>query len=106
MPDDAHTDNGSFVTGFTVGLFAGAAGFFLFGTDKGRDIKARLVEEWKSAKAMLPDRGDGLTGIGSLRDVWTLFQTKLEEAVEEGRAKSESQPRKRAHGKTTKFKGV
>lgn len=50
-------ESGSFVTGFTIGLFAGAAGYFLFATDKGQTVRAELVKEWQAAKKKLADEG-------------------------------------------------
>lgn len=32
-------DQGSFLTGFSLGLFAGAFGYLLFGTDRGKKIR-------------------------------------------------------------------
>lgn len=48
---------GSFVTGFTVGLFAGAAGYFLFATKRGATLRQTLETEWKSAQAHLLTKG-------------------------------------------------
>jgi hypothetical protein len=50
-------DQGSFLTGFTVGLFAGAAGYFLFGTDRGEKVRSTLQDEWEEAKDKLVDQG-------------------------------------------------
>lgn len=46
-------DQGSFLTGFGLGLFAGAAGYFLFATDKGKKIQDELAKEWQEAKKNL-----------------------------------------------------
>jgi hypothetical protein len=48
--DFSDSHQGSFVNGFTVGLFAGALGYFLFGTNKGSKIRSTLVQEWESAQ--------------------------------------------------------
>lgn len=106
MPDEQRSDTGSFLGGFTLGIFAGAAGFFLFGTDKGRRLKDVLVDEWQQAKSQLPDRGDGLMNIHSLRDLWGIIQTNIEQATEEGKAKAAARPRKKTTGKVSKFKGT
>lgn len=52
-----HHDSGSFVGGFTVGLFAGALGYFLFGTKRGGQVRSQLVSEWDKAKDQLVDQG-------------------------------------------------
>jgi len=41
---------GSFLNGFTLGLFAGAAGYFLFGTSKGNEIRTKITKEWQEAQ--------------------------------------------------------
>ncbi|CAN5272774.1 hypothetical protein BH10PAT2_BH10PAT2_0020 [soil metagenome] len=51
------SDGTSFVTGFTVGLFVGAAGYYLFATEKGAKLRKQLVNEWDSAKVDLVEQG-------------------------------------------------
>lgn len=46
-------DQGSFVLGLTVGLFAGAASYFLFATSEGEKARKELMKEWSSAKSQL-----------------------------------------------------
>jgi len=49
------SDNqGSFISGLTVGFLAGAAGYFLFGTEKGKKIVHDLEKEWRAAQAADP----------------------------------------------------
>lgn len=45
---------GSFVSGLTIGFLAGAAGYFLFGTEKGKKIVKDLEQEWRLAQADNP----------------------------------------------------
>lgn len=47
-------NEGSFVSGLTVGFLAGAAGYFLFGTEKGKKIIRDLEREWQAAQAADP----------------------------------------------------
>src|SRR5690606_30526733 len=97
-------DQGSFIGGLTVGLFAGAVGYFLFGTDKGRQLKKHLAKEWEQARANMPDRGEGLTNFSSLRDVLLHIKQQIDETVNEAEAKADRQPkRKAASKKPTKF---
>lgn len=49
-------DQGSFLTGFALGVFAGAAGYFLFGTDRGHKVRRDLQREWENAKQDLLTR--------------------------------------------------
>lgn len=50
-------DSGSFLTGFSLGLFAGAAGYFLFATDRGQQVRQDLQAEWAAAHERLVDEG-------------------------------------------------
>lgn len=50
-------DKGNFLVGLTLGLFAGAAGYFLFGTENGKKIQQKLSQEWAEAKKELEARG-------------------------------------------------
>lgn len=54
---DYHSDqdSGSFLTGFAVGLFAGAFGYFLFATDQGQSVRQELIKEWQLANQKLND---------------------------------------------------
>ncbi len=51
------SDGNVFVTGFTVGLFVGAAGYYLFATEKGSKLRKQLVHEWEHAKVDLVQEG-------------------------------------------------
>lgn len=58
LPDHSSPDSqGSFLNGFTVGLFAGAAGYFLFSTKKGESFRKLVSSEWDQAKHSLADAG-------------------------------------------------
>ncbi len=46
-------ESGSFATGFMLGIFAGAAGYFAFGTKRGTTLRKRLQDEWLSAQEHL-----------------------------------------------------
>jgi len=54
-PQADSKDQGSFLTGFGLGLFAGAAGYFLFTTDRGKKVQSELTQEWAAAKKNLKD---------------------------------------------------
>jgi len=100
-------DQGSFIGGLTIGMFAGALGYFLFATDKGKKLKKDLAKEWEQAQAALPDRGEGFTSYASLKDLFGQIKQRIEASVDEAESKSSPQPRKKnLTKKTTKFKGV
>ncbi len=49
-------------------MFAGAAGYFLFGTKRGASLLKQLEGEWESAKKQLVDEGIIETGDIKLKD--------------------------------------
>lgn len=107
----ANQDQGSFLAGFSVGLFAGAAGYFLFGTDRGRQLKHRLAHEWEAARKEMPERGSGLVNYSSVTELIQAVGNTIKQAEKQGREKMESQrvtKEKRGQAKkaTPKFKGV
>lgn len=108
----ANQEQGSFLAGFTVGLFAGAAGYFLFGTDQGRKIKQQLAKEWQLARNTLPERSGGLVHYASVSDLIRSVGTAIRQAEKDGLEKVQSQvgqrPKRTAGTRksTAKFKGV
>ena len=70
-------DQGSFLTGFSLGLFAGAAGYFLFGTHSGKKVRQDLSKEWDQAKEKLAQDGIIDDPDASLRDVVHKFVAKI-----------------------------
>lgn len=102
----AQKDQGSFIGGFTIGLFAGAVGYFLFATDKGKKIKKQMAHEWQQAQANMPDRGQGLANFNSFRDVLVHIKDQIEEQVAESEKKSSRTGKKKTAKKQSKFKGV
>lgn len=82
MSDTREYNQGSFLTGFTVGLFAGAAGYFLFGTDKGKKVTERLSDEWENAKEKLADEGVIDNPNLSLREVVGQVLNQVKERIE------------------------
>lgn len=66
--NDSH-DQGSFLTGLTMGMVAGAAGYFLFGTKDGKKIRHKLGKEWDTAKLHLLTQGTIDNPQLTLRDV-------------------------------------
>jgi gas vesicle protein len=77
MADHHHTQSeGSFLTGFTVGLFAGAAGYYLFATEEGKKLRTNLVKEWDAAQAELAKQG--IKPQASLREFFRELMEKME----------------------------
>lgn len=47
---DTNKEAGSFVTGFGMGLITGAAAYFLFATEQGKELRKRALAEWEDAQ--------------------------------------------------------
>ncbi|MEN8252753.1 MAG: hypothetical protein ABFQ62_00030 [Patescibacteria group bacterium] len=91
MSEEKH---GSFLNGFTVGLFAGAAGYFLFGTKKGDSVRTQLAKEWEKAKGELEKEGVIESGKG------------LKEMIGDAVGKLSTPTKKNVKPKTSKTKTV
>lgn len=50
-------NQGSFIGGLALGMFAGAAGYFLFATKDGSKVRKKMENEWKEAKVILTEEG-------------------------------------------------
>lgn len=109
-------NEGSFVSGLTVGFLAGAVGYFLFGTDKGKKIVHDLEREWQAAQAADPgltkmisqEANQHVRGSSLLKTLKGLVEKMADDQAEAARqAKATARNRKPANRKTdTKFKGV
>ena len=104
---DQDPDQGNFLTGFTLGIFAGAAGFFLFGTQKGSDLRDQLTAEWEAAKADLVQEGV-IDQNQSLRDIIAGVFTKIGLNIQATQKSPEKHLTKTNREKktSTKFKGI
>lgn len=103
----ADQDQGNFLTGFTFGLFAGAMGYFLFGTKRGEEMRGQIAQEWEMARTELSESGV-VEKNHTIRDVIQTVLTKINDHIDaagqEAATKTHKQHReKRA---TKKFKGV
>lgn len=45
------------VGGFSLGLMAGAVGYYLFGTKQGKELRTELSQEWTEAQDYLTKQG-------------------------------------------------
>jgi len=94
-------NQGSFLGGLALGLFAGAAGYFLFGTKDGEQVRKKIEKEWQDAKATLVDEGIIKSKDLSLKDLISEWLGMAEtKTLVKKKAKTTSQ------AKNTKFKGV
>ena len=49
MPEN-QKESGSFISGFGMGLVTGAAAYFLFATEQGKQLRKRALQEWDVAQ--------------------------------------------------------
>lgn len=100
----SQSEAGSFVTGFTVGLFAGAAGYFLFATKRGKTLRQKIESEWQDAQAHLLTKGSIEESTTNLRDAigswWREYVTQPKEKKPTTSVKKQRKPVPK------KFKGV
>lgn len=94
-------NQGSFLGGLALGLFAGAAGYFLFGTKDGQQVRKKVEKEWQDAKSTLVGEGIIENKDVSIKD---LISEWLGMAETKTTIKKKTKP---AHpAKNSKFKGV
>jgi hypothetical protein len=53
-----------FMTGFVLGLCAGAFGYYLFGTKEGTKTRKMLLAEWHTIRDELVEKGHAEPGVG------------------------------------------
>lgn len=96
---------GSFINGLAIGMFAGAAGYFLFATKDGSKIRKKVENEWQEAKAVLAQEGvikDKNITISEMITEWLgVGQIKT---VKKKKTTLKTAPKKTKS--STKFKGV
>ena len=100
-------NQGNFLTGFTIGLFAGAGGYFTFGTKKGDQVRQQLMKEWEKAKSDLVKQGVIEEG-KSLRELLYEVVEKLDGEGKNQKKEIRKNKEKPLVSKTTKkkFKGI
>lgn len=68
------------LAGFVVGLAAGAAGMYLFGTDDGVKLRKELKKHWQEASVDL--LAEGVIEHAE-QDLWSIFKETLDKASQE-----------------------
>lgn len=108
----SQADHGSFWTGFSVGMLAGAVSYFLFATDRGEKVRHELKEEWHTAqKKVVGEAGQAaVVSIRAMvREVVDQVAAKLELNLEKKKtesAKPAAKKKKETVKTGNKFKGV
>lgn len=104
-------NQGSFITGLTIGLFAGAASYFLLVTPKGKKVRQNLEKEWQAAQASTGGMPPSILSNSNVTSIRGLFAS-LREVIAETAQQSPTAPsQKRAKKSIAKkgdprFKGV
>jgi gas vesicle protein len=96
-------NQGSFIGGLALGMFAGAAGYFLFATKDGSNVRKKIEKEWQEAKVVLAEEGvikDKNVKISDLISDWLGIE-HLKSSTKKKNAKKNT-----PKSKTSKFKGV
>lgn len=110
-----YPEQGSFIAGFSLGLFAGAAAYFLFGTERGGKIRKELVQEWdKAKKTMVADGAISDVQISLREFLQTLAQdifnsslpTEIISPTRSRRGSARSAAARKAKRGSAKFSGV
>lgn len=104
-------EQSNFVAGFSLGLLAGAAGYFLFGTEKGARVRKQLVQEWEGAQEHLVREGalpDKLNLREFLQHMFEeVFQASLpDELLTPNKQRKAQKATARRAKKGSKFSGV
>lgn len=102
-------DGGSFLTGFGVGILAGAVGYFLKHSDQGEEFQKKFAGEWSTAQQFVREElkeTSPLTVQGAFDEV-IRYLAGEDDAAEE--SDDDTPKRKRAATtakKVRKFRGV
>lgn len=102
-------NQGSFVGGLALGMFAGAAGYFLFATKDGSTVRKKMEGEWKEAKVILAEEGvikSKDVTISELVGEWFGVETSKTSKKKTAPSKNSNKKQIAAKSKTSKFKGV
>ena len=87
MSQTTNDQSSTFLVGFTWGLIAGAAGYFLFGTDQGKKVRQQIAQEWNEQVDQLTETGARTEKV-SLREAVVSFIHGLTSENEAQPAKS------------------
>ena len=100
-------DDGSYLTGLSIGLFAGTIAYLLYGTSKGREVKKKLKEDWSAAQELIDDSSILDVEQGYVRHILRTLYTEICGDTVELPAILKKTHRKHQRNKTpAKFKGV
>jgi len=97
-------ESGHFSTGFTLGLLAGAAGYFVFGTNKGKEFRVELSKKWQEAKKIAGDEWP--KEAETVGDVLKNIVMQISKEVAEANDSKKQPKHKKRSSKKKQFKGI
>lgn len=97
-------ESGHFSTGFTLGLLAGAAGYFVFGTNKGKEFQVELSKKWQEAKKVAADEWPNEAE--TVGDVLKNIVAQISSEVSEASGSKKQPKRKKKPQNKKQFKGI
>lgn len=98
---------GSFVTGFAVGIFAGALGYYLFATDKGKKLTKIAQQEWREAMEAVQTDKTGKPLPKTFREFMDLLlKTEPEHRSTESTAHKKSARKRSSASVHDRFRGM
>lgn len=87
-----------FLAGLTVGVLAGVAGYYLFGTKQGQEVRRKIAQEWHEAQQVFGSSVDQSTPDA---EKWQQFFSQM--ARELGFERHRAQLRPKTAAKTSVF---
>ena len=79
-----------FLTGLTLGVLLGVAGYYLFGTKQGRETREKISDEWAQAKELL---GSATAEESPDTEKWQQFFSQLAHELGFQRQRQKSKPK-------------
>ncbi|PIY80545.1 MAG: hypothetical protein COY80_02160 [Candidatus Pacebacteria bacterium CG_4_10_14_0_8_um_filter_42_14] len=99
-------ESGHFSTGFSLGLLAGAAGYFVFGTNKGKEFRVELSKKWQEAKKVAADEWPKEAGAETIGDFLKTMITQISSEIADSTGSKKHPKRKKKPTNKKQFKGI
>lgn len=82
MAKNAAAEPGSFATGFALGAVVGVVGYLAYGTNKGKDIKAKLRDEFDRVQELLYEEGVTESPDASIMEIIAAVQEQAQAVID------------------------
>lgn len=97
---------GSFVTGFALGIFAGGLGYYLFATEKGKKLAKIAQKEWKEAMEHMETDSHGSPLPKTLREFVDIVLKPVDKKVDDSSAHKKPNRKRSPASTNDRFRGV